>query len=159
MNSKHCNLCDTDKSISEFGKNNRNKSGLQYGCKKCLTAQATSRYWADPDKFRAQARARKEGTTRASLKRMFSITLEQYNEMVEEQNGVCFLCESECATGSRLSVDHDHSCCPGPRSCGKCIRGLLCKRCNGGLGSLNDDPELLRKAAKYLENGGVMSVR
>ena len=50
------------------------------------------------------------------------------------------------------NVDHDHDCCPGQSSCGKCIRGLLCLTCNRALGLLKDDPMRVRAAADYLEN-------
>ena len=48
-------------------------------------------------------------------------------------------------------IDHDHTCCPGEYSCGKCIRGLLCRSCNVGLGNFNDDVAVLRGAIEYLE--------
>lgn len=51
-----------------------------------------------------------------------------------------------------LVVDHDHSCCPnGANSCGKCIRGLLCKVCNVVLGLMSDQSVRLRRAAEYLD--------
>ena len=49
------------------------------------------------------------------------------------------------------AVDHDHGCCPGGLSCGKCIRGILCRKCNVAIGYLNDDPTLARAAADYLK--------
>jgi hypothetical protein len=55
-----------------------------------------------------------------------------------------------CTTGKAFAVDHDHSCCPGRKACGKCIRGLLCANCNQGLGKFKDDPKLLRNAIDYL---------
>jgi hypothetical protein len=53
--------------------------------------------------------------------------------------------------GSRPTIDHDHSCCPGRQTCGKCVRGLLCESCNHGLGQFKDSVEKLRGAADYLE--------
>jgi hypothetical protein len=56
-----------------------------------------------------------------------------------------------CGTTERLTVDHDHACCPGPRSCGKCVRGRLCGACNTALGSLRDDPDRAMALALYAE--------
>jgi len=61
-----------------------------------------------------------------------------------------FGCEI-CGSDRNLHVDHDHACCPGPMTCGKCFRGWLCSNCNTSLGLMKDDPERLRAAAKYLE--------
>lgn len=74
---------------------------------------------------------------------MYGITREQYDTTVIAQNGVCAICRRHCSSGKRLSVDHHHSS-------GR-VRGLLCGRCNLGIGQLNDDPAQLRAAADYLE--------
>lgn len=49
-----------------------------------------------------------------------------------------------------INVDHDHSCCPGQGTCGRCIRGLLCRGCNRAIGSFSEDRENIRKALAYL---------
>ena len=69
------------------------------------------------------------------------------------QKDSCAICgaKEQPPPQKRLSVDHDHSCCPGDKVCGKCIRGLLCSSCNLGLGMFADDPERLRTAADYVE--------
>lgn len=75
---------------------------------------------------------------------------EQYQAMVTAQNGLCALCGGP--PGQRqLHVDHDHACCPGRDSCGKCLRGLLCGRCNPLLGYAHDDIAILHAAITYLE--------
>ena len=68
----------------------------------------------------------------------------------------CAICGSAETKGQgskhgQFSVDHDHSCCPDrTKSCGKCVRGLLCNHCNVILGFAKDNPDLLIAAAAYL---------
>lgn len=82
----------------------------------------------------------------------YNITGDEYNNMLDGQDGRCFIC-LRLPGSKRLAVDHDHKCCNGPYSCGRCVRGLLCKKCNRDvLGNLKDDPAALRRAAFYLEN-------
>lgn len=50
-----------------------------------------------------------------------------------------------------LFIDHNHSCCPSGKGCPNCFRGMLCNKCNSGLGSFKDDPVLLKKAIEYLK--------
>jgi len=75
------------------------------------------------------------------LRLRYGITIEQYEEMAK--NG-CEICGRRGFKWKKLHVDHDHNCCPVPRypngatmyhkTCGKCIRGILCDRCNGTVG-------------------------
>lgn len=85
-----------------------------------------------------------------SLRSKYDLTLEQYNELLIKQKGVCALCglvetavEKYHKGIKRLAVDHCHTT-------GN-IRGLLCSSCNIGIGNLKHNPELLRKAAVYCE--------
>lgn len=96
-----------------------------------------ARVWRrnNPEKAAASSRRR-------DLRR-YGLTPEQYDELAEAQGFVCALCFEACPTGKQLAVDHDHAS-------GR-VRGLLCRTCNAGLGSLKDSPELLRRAADYLD--------
>lgn len=86
------------------------------------------------------------------IREHYNLTREQWNALLAAQGGGCAICGTTVPKGiGRFHVDHDHACCPGKKSCGKCVRGLLCNRCNPLLGYVNDDPALLRKAAAYLE--------
>ena len=63
--------------------------------------------------------------------------------MLSSQDGKCSICGRERSQlVKQLCVDHDHET-------GK-VRGLLCDKCNRGLGFFNDDHELLKKALNYL---------
>jgi hypothetical protein len=75
-----------------------------------------------------------------------NITKEYYDQLFLKNNGMCWICKDYSA----IHIDHDHSCCAGGWSCGKCVRGLLCSNCNTAIGLLRDNPELLVEAIKYL---------
>lgn len=81
----------------------------------------------------------------ALLKYEFGITLSDFNDMLSAQDGGCAICgQTQTRPGTKyLAVDHCHTT-------GK-IRGLLCDRCNRGLGFFKDSPELLVAAAEYLK--------
>jgi len=86
------------------------------------------------------------------LKRNFHWTLEQHDAMLLTQGGGCKVCDTKEPGGmGAFHIDHDHNCCPGKKCCGKCIRGLLCRRCNDTLGKVADSIELLKKMIAYLE--------
>jgi recombination endonuclease VII len=60
----------------------------------------------------------------------YGITPETYWKLYRLQGGKCYVCQISTGKAKNLAVDHDHRCCPGPKSCGKCIRGLACGHCN-----------------------------
>ncbi|GGG68638.1 recombination endonuclease VII [Kocuria dechangensis] len=82
--------------------------------------------------------------------RQYGITVEQYLELFVLQGGRCATCHTQEAGQIRWSIDHDHSCCPKRRSCGRCVRGLLCSPCNFALGHFLDDPATIAAAVGYL---------
>lgn len=81
------------------------------------------------------------------LMKNYGITLEQFEQMLIDQDFKCKICRKEETTHiwgslSYLSVDHCHNS-------GK-IRALLCRKCNLVLGLVEDDPMLLGRMAEYL---------
>ena len=78
------------------------------------------------------------------LKRLYGITVVDYERMFEAQGGLCKLCGQPPNNrwGKLLAVDHCHRT--------NRVRGLLCDKCNKGLGQFDDSPELLKKAIQYL---------
>lgn len=137
-----CNgTCQSFKPVRDFAKSKRNRNRLQGVCRKCSATIAK--------KYRKHHRvALIAHTRRHNLKRHFGITPDVYNSMFSAQNGLCALCgnpETALYKGNRrrLAVDHDHTT-------GK-IRGLLCTRCNNGIGAFGDSINLLKTAISYLQ--------
>lgn len=85
----------------------------------------------------------------AGIHKKYKLTKQMYLDMLEQQNGVCAICLNP-PNRNWLAVDHDHACCPGIKSCGKCVRGLLCSSCNSFLGRVKEEPKkLLEYLKKY----------
>lgn len=85
----------------------------------------------------------------AQLKRKYGITIDDFNDQLEQQDYRCAICLTDESIGNgHFHVDHDHKT-------GK-IRGLLCHHCNVALGSFKDSVETMEKAIDYLKNGGVL---
>lgn len=99
---------------------------------------------------RLARKAQKARAAASQVARRFGLTAEEREKLYEHQGRRCAICRRATGATKALSVDHDHSCCPGPTSCGGCVRGLLCTPCNRMLGHARDDAELFRRAIRYL---------
>jgi hypothetical protein len=149
VNNKYCEKCKKNKPIEEFRV--QNQRGWQFYrkgiCRECHNKRAT-KYWHKKTSTVDGKKRTKIALLRTHLRREYGITLEQYNEILESQQGKCAICGKDYSTimdgkKARLAVDHCHKT--------GAIRGLLCNSCNTGLGNLKDDPDLLRAAIKYIE--------
>ena len=121
-----CPTCKAWLPKSEFSQSSARPNGLQARCKSCHSD--------------------------AWLAQRFNLTREQWNQMLADQGGGCAICGSTEPYGrGSWHVDHDHKCCPeSGKSCGECVRSLLCQGCNRGMGYFSDDPDRLLAAAAYL---------
>lgn len=142
---RFCSDCHTYRELHEYSPCPR--SGYRSRCKSCESVRVRKYIAANREKVALAKR-------NTALKANYGITLDRYNEMLANQNGTCLICPATQAnlTGRyrSLAVDHDRTCCSSSRSCGKCIRGLLCNTCNRAIGLFQDDVELLQKAINYL---------
>ncbi len=78
------------------------------------------------------------------LKR-YHLTQPEFARLMEVQGYSCGMCHEQFGEGQPIFIDHDHACCPDEkRSCGKCIRGLLCLSCNTALGVIERKLDLAR---------------
>lgn len=158
---KLCKLCKTVKNISEFYSDKSRRGGLEYRCKEC--SKRLSCEWdmlnkpkADARKKRWLARAKKIGPKlrqkrNYDVSKKYSLSASQMDSMLIDQCGLCACCSIQMRSVNEPHIDHDHSCCDSKKSCGKCVRGLLCASCNHMLGNAKDSIETLQNAINYLK--------
>lgn len=140
---KICKKCKKDKSIEDFGRSKQYKNGMANSCLKCRAYALKMWKQANPEKRKAASR-------RNDLKRKYGLTLADYEALVVLHQGLCAICREPCRVHSVLSVDHHHE--------RNIVRGLLCQDCNTSIGKMKDSPELLRRAADYVENDGLFKM-
>ena len=144
---KICSKCKKNKPLSEYYLDNRKwrKNGsVRSTCKKCdiiISMEYAKRH--------PEYTAYRQRYTRLHH---YGITPMQFDELLKRQNNKCASCGTNNPGGiyKQWHVDHDHLCCSGKNSCGKCIRGLLCMACNTALGLMQDNPINIEKLANYV---------
>jgi hypothetical protein len=167
---KRCSKCSIDKDESEFYLDKR-RNKPQAKCKLCYNADSKAYAAANPEKRKAQHRAYQlayperlavnsrawqlrnpEKTKVIAWKSKYGIDFEA---LWKAQEGLCASCHKPMRRGGReidsVCVDHDKQCCPGRKSCGKCVRGLVHRNCNLVLGYARDDLCVLKSSLIYLE--------
>lgn len=130
MQDKLCTACQQYKSLEDFNRNKDGKFGRHSICRKCISERAKYRY-ANGDSYAVR------------LKKLYNLSVDEYEQMYEEASGCCQVCGiAEEELSKRLAVDHCHTT-------GK-VRGLLCSRCNTALGQLQDNLETISALYSYL---------
>ena len=148
-----CVKCGAEKPITKFSK--RSSRGRQAGqretvCTACKVDQRAP--WGSAPSQQPEYQREYYWTTRRWLviERRFGLTKERYEQMWLAQGNKCAGCLKEFEQLSDIRVDHDHACCPGVNSCGKCVRGMVCHNCNVIMGLAHDNLEVLQRLAAYL---------
>jgi hypothetical protein len=134
---KTCPECELEKSIDDFHKSSTRSDGHQRLCKLCANEKARA----------SSKRNYTAGSKNKPTHRKHHLTFEQFESMLAAQDGLCSICKISEAT----HIDHDHSCCPGPYSCGRCVRGLLCHNCNTALGLVKESVSTLAAMVDYVQ--------
>lgn len=172
---KKCIKCNTEKALEEFPKAKSCRDGRHSYCKTCMVEYRMGKYdyklkrmtQTDTHKqcrncehlLSLSAFKNPKSTNciectktlaRARSIRRYGISLEDYDALFSKQQGRCAICNK--TQTKFLAVDHDHSCCSddATRSCGKCIRGLVCFECNIALGMVQDNVQILQAMIEYL---------
>lgn len=126
-----CSKCGVTKWLESFHKDASCRGGRRPDCKDCVKVVRAKYLARNKDRISKRHRAYKYGLSAEALEELLA-------------RGC-----SICGTAAEV-VDHDHGCCPGAYTCGRCIRGALCQPCNRGLGQFRDSPALLKAALDYL---------
>lgn len=151
MLTKICSKCDQDKPISDFHFRKISDNSRFGYCKPCRLAKDAGYRRSNPvlihriNRKSAKKCVTPERVRNRNLKNRFGLSIDDYNRMLQQQNNCCAICQTTTPRGrfNSFCIDHDHKT-------GR-VRGLLCFKCNLGLGNFNDQTELLLKAKDYLE--------
>lgn len=147
MNTKKCCKCKVVKDLNEFSKDKYRKDGYRSNCRQCCVINSQKYRKLHPEIFKLQRRRyydkkKKENPyyqRKYQLKSYYNLELDNYENMIKEQNGICAICNQRT---DKLCVDHNHST-------GK-VRQLLCTRCNHGLGNFRENINFLENAIIYI---------
>lgn len=168
MTRKTCSKCKVEQPVEDFHHRASSKDGLYSYCKRCKS-EGDKRYRdahpemmrardqryrsANPDKHRKYQKTYREThkptpaqQKKRWIERTYGLSIEAYIRMVVDQSNACLICQES----TRLFVDHDHVT-------GE-IRGLLCVRCNTGLGMMRDSEGILLAAVTYLRRAKLKAV-
>ena len=148
---KTCRKCGEEKGITAFGVNNSKTDGLNCYCKICVREINKKSKKANPERVKAEKNAWVKKSreahpeqwakyARTSNAKPYNITAEQFNALLKGQNNLCAICVSTFKKTPH--IDHCHAT-------GK-VRGLLCYKCNIGIGLLGDNADICEAAAYYL---------
>ena len=164
METQICTKCGEEKPVTKEFYQSNGRGGFRRDCKKCVNSRRRNNFkLKEEQNKKRRERYRKDINYRLHLKGLrlkstFGINLEKYEKMLEEQDFKCKICGKEEVSTSRtgqikgLAVDHCHK---HEKETGEIkVRGLLCENCNKGIGSLQDDINILKRAIDYIEKEG-----
>ena len=125
-----------------------------------LKSKGSTKCWTCGRKI-ANSKIRKNPTRKYwHLKYNYNLSYDKVRAILSAQDHKCAICKKDIEMG-KFSVDHNHKCCNyrvgcQSKSCGKCVRGFLCRNCNSGIGLFKESIILIENAARYMkenENG------
>lgn len=169
VGSKTCSRCTETKSLSEFTRDNSRADGFGHRCKPCQKAYHAEWRKDNENYEEYQTKYYKENRERINERNIhyyynnkdwllpkmnnrrffkkYGIAHDDAINLLYDQGNVCAICSTDTPTEKGWCVDHDHAT-------GK-VRGILCSKCNSGIGFLGDDPDTVKRALAYLINSNI----
>lgn len=149
---KKCKRCGVTKPLDEYSWYNVKGLRPRSKCKVCRAEEQreyrNKNHAKVLDTQRKSHEKHKQKRSAKRIERIYNITEEQHNSLLEEQNHCCAICKTDSPMGrGTWHVDHCHETNE--------VRGLLCSKCNAGLGFFNDNIESLKNAITYLETTSI----
>jgi hypothetical protein len=141
-----CQSCEMFRPEADF--HTRGDTGrLAHTCKSCKLTKATLLRDDVDRRERLNASARW-----SQIKQKYGLDRKGFLALLAKQGGLCGVCRKplDPVVLRSIHVDHDHACCPTTRTCGKCVRGLLCDTCNPRLHA-GIDLHWMLQAIAYLD--------
>lgn len=142
-----CSKCKIEKSLDCFGYKRDKLNGRASQCKACNRAVYHTEHGRDVvAKYHKteQYNLLKKAASRRTVFKRHNITEEYFNALVTQQDNKCGICQTELQPGYQTHIDHNHTTSK--------VRGLLCSKCNTGLGLFNENKQVLLNAISYLDN-------
>lgn len=156
ITTKICKACNVEKEIACFGVAKAYAGGHRHQCRPCRTEE--SRKWANSERGQKLLKDYREVNRETirekrlkkyvdeSVKRHFQITEEVFNQLLAQQGGGCGICGRLMSNHGRRRMVVDHCHTDGR------VRGILCMKCNVGIGQLGDTDESIRRAFTYMQS-------
>lgn len=142
---KICRLCNIEKPLEDYHKHSSAKDKLMSICRICSNAKSAAYRVRNPNRVKINNEAFRKRNPGYHRARTYGLSIDDVASMKDKQGNKCAICKIYEEHSSReLVVDHCHRT-------GR-VRGLLCFKCNAGLGQLQDSVEMLKAAIIYLED-------
>ena len=153
---KICARCEAEKPISEFHKKKGTHDGFDYYCKECKKILGREEYQRNKATYKKYAKKNKEKRRKRNkawrdknpdkmkfyrIKTKYGIGVDEYRKLLSEQDNCCCICGVDFSAAKPV-VDHCHE--------SGSIRGILCARCNVGIGMFRESIDSLSNAIIYL---------
>lgn len=141
-----CPCCNEWKTLEDFYKWPSGTYGISWNCKECTKAKARANHKAHREKGAEHWETHRKKYRVRHYKKKYGLTLEEFEDKLESQGNECEICKESLDVNDNSKKAHmDHNHTTGE------LRGILCSKCNQGLGSFYESKEKLKSAIEYLE--------